>query len=137
MNRLVLLLVAICSIATMLYFSSRTAEISSQQSQMIIDIIKLIGIEPSSYFIRKLAHFTIFVIIGFCISMFIGSYDMNKITSTLLSFTLTTGYACIDEYIQTFIPGRNGSINDVMIDTSGVIIGILLYNIIIYFINNN
>ena len=137
MNRLVLLLVAICSIATMLYFSSRTAEISSQQSQMIIDIIKLIGIEPSSYFIRKLAHFTIFVIIGFCISMFIGSYDMNKITSTLLSFTLTTGYACIDEYIQTFIPGRNGSVNDVMIDTFGVIIGILLYNIIIYFINNN
>ena len=137
MNRLVLLLVAICSIATMLYFSSRTAEISSQQSQMIIDIIKLIGIEPSSYFIRKLAHFTIFVIIGFCVSMFIGSYDMNKIISTLLSFTLTTGYACIDEYIQTFIPGRNGSVNDVMIDTFGVIIGILLYNIIIYFINNN
>lgn len=137
MNRLVLLLVAICSIATMLYFSSRTAEISSQQSQMIIDIIKLIGIEPSSYFIRKLAHFTIFTIIGFCISMFIGSYDMNKIISTLLSFTLTTGYACIDEYIQTFIPGRNGSINDVMIDTSGVIIGILLYNIVIYFISNN
>lgn len=137
MNRLVLLLVAICSIATMLYFSSRTAEISSQQSQMIVDIIKLIGIEPSSYFIRKLAHFTIFVIIGFCVSMFIGSYDMNKIISTLLSFTLTTGYACIDEYIQTFIPGRNGSINDVMIDTSGVIIGILLYNIVIYFISNN
>ena len=137
MNRLVLLLVAICSIATMLYFSSRTAEISSQQSQMIIDIIKLIGIEPSSYFIRKLAHFTIFAIIGFCVSMFIGSYDMNKIISTLLSFTLTTGYACVDEYIQTFIPGRNGSINDVMIDTFGVIIGIVLYNIIIYFINNN
>jgi VanZ family protein len=137
MNRLVLLLVAICSIATMLYFSSRTAEISSQQSQMIINIIKLIGIEPSSYFIRKLAHFTIFTIIGFCISMFIGSYDMNKIISTLLSFTLTTGYACIDEYIQTFIPGRNGSINDVMIDISGVIIGILLYNIVIYFISNN
>ena len=137
MNRLVLLLVAICSIATMLYFSSRTAEISSRQSQLIIDIIKLIGIEPSSYFIRKLAHFTIFAIIGFCVSMFIGSYDMNKIASTLLSFTLTTGYACIDEYIQTFIPGRNGSINDVMIDTSGVIIGILLYNIVIYFISNN
>lgn len=137
MNRLVLLLVAICSIATMLYFSSRTAEISSQQSQMIIDIVKLIGIEPSSYFIRKLAHFTIFTIIGFCVSMFIGSYDMNKITTTVLSFTLTTGYACIDEYIQTFIPGRNGSINDVMIDTSGVIIGILLYNIVIYFISNN
>ena len=69
--------------------------------------------------------------------MFIGSYDMNNITSTLLSFTLTTGYACIDEYIQTFIPGRNGSIIDVIIDTFGVIIGILLYNIIIYFINNN
>ena len=137
MNRLILLLVAICSIATMLYFSSRTAEISSQQSQMIIDIIKLIGIEPSSYFIRKLAHFTIFTIIGFCVSMFIGSYDMNKIISTLLSFTLTTGYACIDEYIQTFIPGRSGSINDVMIDTFSVIIGILLYNIVIYFISNN
>ena len=90
MNRLVLLLVAICSIATMLYFSSRTAEISSQQSQMIIDIIKLIGIEPSSYFIRKLAHFTIFVIIGFCISL-----KFKILTQVYVTFP---AYVCLGNF---------------------------------------
>jgi VanZ family protein len=137
MKKVILLIVAICSIATMFYFSSRNAEISSSQSQIILDIIRNFGIEIDSYYIRKLAHFIIFMLIGFCISMFIGSCVESDIITVIISFILSSGYACIDEYIQTFIPGRNGNVNDVMIDICGVIGGIILYFIIIYLISNN
>ena len=69
--------------------------------------------------------------------MFIGNCIENNIISTLLSFTLSSSYACVDEYIQTFIPGRSGNIGDIMIDVSGVLIGVLLYKMISYFMRNN
>lgn len=137
MKRMILLIVAVCSIATMLYFSSRTAEISSQQSQAILDILLNLGFETNSYFIRKLAHFIIFIIIGFCVSMFIGCYLTNPTTTSITSIVISSCYACIDEYLQTYIPGRYGSVNDVILDISGVIIGIILYNIINHFMYNN
>ena len=127
MKKLILFIVAICSIATMFYFSSRNAEISSKQSQMILDILLNFGLETNSYFIRKFAHFIIFVVIGFCVSMFIGCYIESISLNTIISFLLASGYACIDEHIQTFIPGRNGNITDVCIDVSGVLVGIMLF----------
>ena len=137
MKKVILLIVAICSIATMIYFSSRNAEISSCQSQFILDIIRNFGFETNSYYIRKFAHFFIFVIIEICVSMFIGSCIESNILTVILSFIKSSTYACIDEYIQTFIPGRSGNIGDVIIDISGVIIGLALYIIIIYLIPNN
>lgn len=37
----------------------------------------------------------------------------------LLAFLLTVLYAASDEYHQTFIPGRNGALVDVLIDSLG------------------
>lgn len=127
MKKLILFIVAICSIATMFYFSSRNAEISSKQSQMILDILLNFGLETNSYFIRKFAHFIIFVLIGFCVSMFISCYIESTFLNIITSFLLASGYACIDEYMQTFIPGRNGNITDVCIDVSGVLVGIMIF----------
>ena len=36
-------------------------------------------------------------------------------------------YAISDEFHQTFIPGRNGTVADVLIDLVGVALGLLLY----------
>ena len=132
MKKLILFITAIISIAVMFYFSSRNADISSRQSKMVLDFILNFGFETNSYFIRKFAHFIIFTLIGFCVSMFIGSCIESNILTVILSFIISSTYACIDEYIQTFIPGRSGNIGDVIIDISGVIIGLALYIIIIY-----
>jgi VanZ family protein len=42
------------------------------------------------------------------------------ILAVLLSFL----YACSDEFHQAFVPGRNPSPNDVLIDTLGAILGV-------------
>ena len=137
MKKLILFMTAIISIAVMFYFSSRNPDISSRQSKMVLDFILNLGFETNSYFIRKFAHFIIFALIGFCVSMFIGSCIETNLITLIISFIISSGYACVDEYIQTFIPGRSGNIGDVMIDICGVIVGLFLYLIINYIISNN
>ncbi len=43
-----------------------------------------------------------------------------------LAFLLTVLYAVSDEYHQTFVPGRSGSLMDVLIDAAGAGIGLWL-----------
>ena len=40
-----------------------------------------------------------------------------------------TIYAATDEYHQTFIAGRSGEIQDVLLDTAGALFGIIIYTI--------
>jgi len=45
----------------------------------------------------------------------------------LLSAGLAVAYALSDEYHQTFVPGRNGNLFDVMIDGVGACAAMLLH----------
>ena len=38
-------------------------------------------------------------------------------------------YAISDEFHQLFIPGRSGSISDIIIDLSGILFSILVYSV--------
>ena len=72
--------------------------------------------------LRKVAHFTEFTCLGLCPSWLITMLERHKALPLLYGF-LT---ACVDETIQSFVPGRNPSPIDVAIDTSGVITGMIL-----------
>lgn len=56
----------------------------------------------------------------------VSTYNIKE--KNRLIITLTTGiiYASSDEIHQSFVPGRSPMITDVVIDTMGVILGILL-----------
>jgi VanZ family protein len=43
-----------------------------------------------------------------------------------LSLLVTFIYACSDEFHQLFIPGRSGQFKDVLIDTSGALIMLMI-----------
>lgn len=45
----------------------------------------------------------------------------------VVAVTLTLGYGLVDEWHQTFIPGRYGSFTDVSLDVVGAISGLLIY----------
>ena len=49
-------------------------------------------------------------------------YKYTLLGSLLISFI----YACSDEIHQLFIPGRSGQFTDVLIDTSGALIMLLI-----------
>lgn len=74
---------------------------------------------PRSFDITKIAHFCLFMTIGFIISS-IGT-SFIRITLDILLFASTT------EILQLFIPGRSALLGDVIIDFSGGLIGMLLF----------
>jgi VanZ family protein len=44
-----------------------------------------------------------------------------------VAILLTLGYGLVDEWHQTFIPGRYGSFTDVSLDVVGAVSGLLIY----------
>ena len=80
--------------------------------------------------IRKGAHFTIFGILGTLIFFTLGSYGVRKyiyVYGVLGTFI----YAISDELHQKFVSGRAGMFTDVMIDTAGSIVFLLIIFLIV------
>lgn len=88
-------------------------------------------LEGYSFYIRKTAHFSIYAILGFLVSNAFAyqSHVYGKPSlSKRLGFSLLIGvlYAVSDEIHQYFVPGRSCDVRDMLIDSAGVAVGILL-----------
>ena len=70
---------------------------------------------------RKLAHFTEYAIMGFLAARAFRMSPRPAISSRwfLISATLVVTFALLDEYHQSFVPTRTGSIFDSFIDIAG------------------
>lgn len=93
---------------------------------------KIISIQQNGYFpfieffIRKGAHFFSYFIIGFFWLLGLRKRVRHEWLTILLSILLAIGYASFDELRQSFNPGRTALMADVMLDTAGAIVGILI-----------
>ena len=72
--------------------------------------------------LRKLAHFTEFACLGIFMSRLL--YWLKK--PRLLALAGAVLVACSDETIQRFVPDRGPSFKDVLIDTSGAAVVMIL-----------
>ena len=126
--------------------SNQSANISNELSRNIENLLNstpiignmLSGIlnSPNSQFIvRKSAHIILFCLLSILCFIVIYEIKKNVKISTVVSYSITFIYACIDEIHQLFIPGRSGKINDVLIDSIGVIMGLIFINLI-FMLNN-
>ena len=111
--------------------SNQPAEVSSQQSDFVVRLLALVGIDMDSYFgdlatfiIRKSAHMTEYFILFILWYRVLVLYVDNK-KAKLYALGLVFLYASSDEFHQTFVPGRSGEFKDVMIDTSGGLIALI------------
>ncbi|MBD7963202.1 VanZ family protein [Fictibacillus norfolkensis] len=82
------------------------------------------------FFIRKAAHFFTYFVLGFLMYRGLNHYFLNNRLTSLISWFLTILYAISDEVHQGFTPNRSPHIEDVMIDATGGLVGILLALII-------
>lgn len=118
------------------FFSHQTGEISNNQSGAILIKTKLITESQFNNFeddkvnhlqwnVRKAGHLFLYFILGILLALsFMNSFKINFVY--IISFILGFLYAVTDEIHQYFIPGRNPSILDVLIDSIGVFIGVML-----------
>lgn len=129
---------------TIFMFSHQTGTQSNNSSgsvtNVIISTIKLITpleheqamkitniITP---IIRKLAHFTIYLIGGILTYCTYNSYKKVEKKDLKYIWLFCVVYAISDEFHQWFIPGRSSELRDVIIDSVGAGIGIIIINII-------
>ena len=108
--------------------SLMSAELSHGFSQWVKDLLSRFlsgnGTETGegSGLLRKMAHFAEFTALGLCLA-WRGGMLGKKMGRTFLA---GVAVAAMDETIQRFVPGRNASILDVLLDSSGVLTGMLL-----------
>ena len=110
-------------------------KISGAFSDLVRDLLKAIfsgssGSSGGGGLLRKLAHFTEFTCLGVCLSWLMRMVRKKPLEQLLLPLACGMAAACIDETIQCFVPERGPSLKDVGIDTTGVILGIVIIYII-------
>lgn len=111
-------------------FSSQPGDESSSTSFFLARfLVPLFGTDLAQLIVRKGAHFTIYMVLGFCVYPCFD--DRKKFWPAFLVCVL---YACSDEVHQLFVAGRSGRLLDVLIDSlgslSGLAVSCLLNNLI-------
>lgn len=86
--------------------------------------------------IRKIAHFSLYTLVGLLLMAICSTYNINEKLKVIISLSIGIIYAISDEIHQMFIAGRSGEITDVIIDTLGVALGIIIIMLILKIVNN-
>ena len=82
--------------------------------------------EKLNYPIRKAAHGTEYAILSCLLLFALWKYSFTKRAKYVLAFLITAVYAASDEFHQLFVQGRSCQVTDVMIDSSGALVGLLI-----------
>jgi VanZ family protein len=89
--------------------------------------------EQISFVVRKLAHFTEYLILGLLLFQLVRTYTIKRSKEALISWGVGTLYAASDELHQMFSDGRSPQVRDVCIDSAGVLTGVLVTLLFLYF----
>lgn len=126
------------------FMSAETADLSGDRSEGIsrriinafVEIFKLeaedkeASIQFFEHLLRKAAHVFAYFVLSFLSLMLAFTYECKEYVRILSSSVFCLIYAQSDEIHQIFVPGRAGSMKDVLIDMSGVLISVLLVYLI-------
>lgn len=121
-------LICLCAILLWVFFifcrSMQPADISILESKWVLALLqRLAPFGLTERFVRKLAHFTEFGVLGVLAGTLF--YGRCRHLWTGFLFAVMTGLftALCDETIQLFVAGRTGQIPDVWIDIAGTAVG--------------
>lgn len=131
-NKKVKWLLVIAWMTIIFIFSSMPGDTSEDTSQLVIYVFNLLGIDLNSVFgvladfiVRKCAHFTEYFILYMLIyNALKESFSFRR--ALLFSLLGVFLYASSDEFHQSFVPGRGPAFRDVLIDTSGGLLALIV-----------
>jgi VanZ family protein len=106
---------------------STSAFTSENTSRIIIPVLHFLFPHASPdtlaflhHIIRKCAHFTEYFIFSLLVLRgFRAGEKGTRLRWALLTLLIVAGYASLDEFHQSFVPGRTPAVTDVGIDTTG------------------
>ena len=142
MNRrkIIFIFLSLVWMAVIFAFSSRDGEKSTRDSHKVGFVIgrviihafeeksgeeQLAFAEDIDHVIRKLAHGMEYAVLGILLSgAFISAGKKNR---WYIPWGISVLYAVTDEIHQVFVPGRDGNVIDVCIDSTGALFGCLIF----------
>lgn len=136
MNKIISWAAVIIWMVLIFNLSSQVAEQSNQLSTGITEaIVKTIekiapnvefDISGFNHIVRKNAHFFAYLVLGILV---LNAFRRNEIygyKNVILAIIVCILYAASDETHQLFVPGRGGQVRDVIIDSTGAGVGIVI-----------
>lgn len=99
---------------------------SAEVTQMINAALARAGsqLQLSEHTVRKLAHFTEYMLLGFVLMVTLRVYTRRLIAHISWPMFFGLSIAVADEYMQAFQPARTSSVHDVVIDFGGFLVGL-------------
>lgn len=142
-KQIISLILIIIWMITVFMFSNQNGDESQKTSNSVTKLIvriltfnqditeeqELKSIENLDFIIRKLAHYSIYLLGGILIWGYINTFDIATKRKIIISIIIGVAYAAFDELHQYFIANRSAKIFDVCIDSLGVITGVALMQI--------
>ena len=83
----------------------------------------VMSIEPG---LQNLLHLPLFGLLACLWLSLLSRSGIPRWSAFVLSGLFATIYGCLDEYHQTFVAGRYGSLGDLLLDMGGALLGLLL-----------
>ena len=127
------------------WFSANDSEDSSNQSKVVVKFIKghvlpdlntMVSKKDDrtinrtlSHIVRKTTHFMIYALMGVCSFGALWFIERRKLRF-FSAVTFCFIYAVTDEMHQVFVPWRSGELTDVIMGTSGSVLGSLIASVI-------
>lgn len=84
------------------------------------------------YIIRKNAHAFMYMILSYLVSAIFFVFNKRGKDAIIYILFICLFYAVIDEFHQSFVPGRTSLVSDVLVDFSGALIGLIFLYLVYY-----
>mgnify|MGYP003313862130 CR=1 FL=1 len=140
-KKIVSIILVVIWMSVIFGFSNQQEKESSNASrkvcEIIVDVVNIVNkytdiekeniiniLEP---FVRKIAHYTIYLAGGILISNCVYQFQKNIKKSAFISLIIGIMYAICDELHQLMVAGRSGRVIDVIIDSLGIMTGVVIF----------
>jgi VanZ family protein len=139
-NRYTKLLFTFITIGFVLFIFSNslfTGPESGKKSQFAMELINhfisLLGgaFSVSEHMVRKAAHFTEYFVFGNLLAVTVRMYAEKPVKHIFMALFCLLSVPVADEFLQTFVQGRSGNVNDIILDFTGGFVGLMLCILII------
>ena len=139
---LIKILLCVIWLGIIFYNGTREGSVSQKSSKQVVKVVSqfvniplekinkpIIRFSEINYYVRKNAHFFQYLIFSILLCGVVRQFKLYKSSELFLLLFFLLLFPVVDELIQKYIPGRTSNIFDIMLDFSGGVLGMLIFNI--------
>ncbi|QUB37466.1 VanZ family protein [TM7 phylum sp. oral taxon 349] len=126
-KRIILFVLVISWMILIFWFSSAGHEVSSGQSERVVQGVRhMTNISVPEMIVRKAAHVFLYFVLGILLTLLVRTYHIRWRSVVLWAVGIACTYAATDETHQLLVGGRSGQVSDVLLDTAAACAGAVI-----------